>query len=75
VIETSPEVLLTSRRIDPFTESVRSKLPVTEGPTAQPTAAIARTTDPVAAMHLRYVIDLPLRFLQRVVLKRDTQRL
>src|SRR5467141_3303372 len=39
VIETSPEVLCSSRRMGPLTLRVRSRLPLAEGPMAQPAAA------------------------------------
>src|SRR5216684_517409 len=61
VMETSPEVLLSSRRMGPFTLSVRSKLPLTDGPMAQPAAAkAAAKSKPARAAEVRCLIVPPL---------------
>src|SRR2546423_8413475 len=59
VTETSPEVLLISRRMGAFTVSVRSKLPVAAGPMAQPAASAINASDPREAQNCRYLIDPP----------------
>src|SRR3984893_19559470 len=60
-METSPDVLLSSRRIGPLTLSVRSKLPLADGPIAQPAFARAATTKPARAATLRCPIVPPIR--------------
>src|SRR5712691_1020786 len=62
VMETSPEVLVSSRRIGPVTLSVRSKLPLTDGPIAQPALANAANAKPARAAKLRCLIIPPCEF-------------
>src|SRR5260370_19148660 len=59
VMETSPDVLLSSRRRGPLTLSVRSKLPVAAGPMAQPALARAAKSNvrgTVTARLRRFII-------------------
>src|ERR1700730_12099918 len=60
-METSPEVLLSSRRIGPLTLSVRSKLPLTDGPIAQPAPVAATNSKAARAAKLRCLIVPPMR--------------
>src|SRR5882762_8072731 len=62
VMETSPEVLLSSRRIGPLTLSVRSKLPLADGPIAQPALARAANNKHARPADLRSVIVPPCEF-------------
>src|SRR6266853_6207000 len=61
-METSPEVLLSSRRIGPLTLSVRSKLPLADGPIAQPALARAANNKHARPADLRSVIVPPCEF-------------
>src|SRR6266478_651629 len=61
-METSPEVLLSSRRIGPVTVSVRSKLPLADGPIAQPAVATAVKSKHARHADLRCVIVPPSEF-------------
>src|SRR6266404_3439386 len=62
VMETSPEVLVSSRRVGPLTLSVRSKLPLTDGPIVQPAPAKAANSKPGRAAKLRCLIIPPCEF-------------
>src|ERR1700681_4865096 len=59
VMETSPEVLLSSRRIRPLTLRVRSRLPVAEGPMAHPALARAANSNVTGAVTARFERILP----------------
>src|SRR6266478_2499917 len=61
-METSPEVLLNSSRIGPLTLSVRSKLPLADGPIAQPALARAANNKHARPADLRSVIAPPCEF-------------
>src|SRR6266436_3649233 len=62
VMETSPEVLLSSRRIGPLTLSVRSKLPLADGPIAQPALATVANNKHASPADLRSVIVPPCEY-------------
>src|ERR1700676_81560 len=61
VMETSPEVLLSSRRIRPLTLRVRSRLPVAEGPMAHPALARAANSNVTGAVTAIFECILPPR--------------
>src|SRR6267142_5997742 len=83
VIETSPDVLFSSRRIGPLTLSVRSKVPLADGPIAQPTLATVANSKNARPADLRCVIVPPCGFrakesrichgFQNAGLKEDTE--
>jgi hypothetical protein len=61
-METSPEVLLSSMRIGPLTLSVRSKLPLADGPIVQPVLATAANSENAKPADLHCVIIPPCEF-------------
>src|SRR6266481_5665490 len=62
VMETSPDVLFSSRRIGPLTLSVRSKVPLADGPIAQPALATVANSKNAKPADLRCVIVPPCGF-------------
>src|SRR5258707_3398508 len=62
VMVTSPEVLVSSRRVGPLTLGVGSKLPLTDGPIVQPAPAKAANSKPGRAAKLRCLMIPPCEF-------------
>src|SRR5579859_5705726 len=75
VMEMSPEVLLSSRRMGPLTLKVRSRLPVAAGPMAHPAPARAATSNASEAVIARFRRILPPREYVDLFncLQKDTQ--